>query len=165
MDKYYYLVAQLPTLVFDRDPPLDVDGFLAECEKWVSARDLAVLSEMHLSDTEGEAPGPGVVQEYRAFEKALRGDVAEYRRHRGSDQEYRPSAFPLSAVREGTPLDVERRLLRLRWDTIEELEQAHHFDLGILVLYMLKLQILRRLSTFDREEGLKTFQNLCEVEV
>ena len=165
MDKHYYFVAQLPTLYFDREPAMAVERFLAEGGKWLGERDYAVLSRVDLNETAPSHTVPEALRDYCAFEFDLRSELARWRSTRGTDQEYRPLGFPLSTVREGTPLDVEKRLLRMRWDYLEEREQEHHFDLGVLILYFLKLQILRRLSTFDKEEGLKTFQNLCEVEV
>ena len=165
MDKYYYFVAQLPTLFFDREAPITIEEFLDEGEKWMGSRDFALLSRVDVSHTEANSGDPQVLQNYKAFEFDLRNELALWRGTRGTDQEYRPSGFSLSALREGTPLDVERRLLQWRWDFIDEEEREHHFDLEFLVLYLLKLQILRRLLMFDKEEGLKTFQNLCEAEV
>ena len=165
MDKYYYLVAQLPILFFDQAPPLGINGFLSESEKWMSGRDYALLVQVDMNQSEAPDGAPGVLDDYMTFETHLRSELALWRRSRGTEQEYRPMGFALATVREGTPLEIEKRLLRLRWDYLEEEAHAHHFDLGFLILYFLKLQILRRLSTFDKEEGLKTFQNLCEVDV
>jgi len=165
MDKYYYFVAQLPTLLFDREPLIEIETFLAEGEKWLGDRDYALLARVDMNQAVPESGDPGVLQRYKAFEFGLRNELALWRRTRGTDQEYRPSGFPLSAIREGTPLEVERRLLRWRWDYLDEEEREHHFDLEVLILYFLKLQILRRLFSFDKEQGLKTFQNLCEAEV
>lgn len=165
MDKYYYFVAQLPTLFFDREPLITIEDFLAEGEKWMGSRDYALLSRVEMSRTVPDGGDPEALQRYKAFEFGLRHELALWRRTRGTDQEYRPLGFSLSALREGTPLDGERRLLRWRWDYLDEEERRHHFDLERLILYFLKLQILRRLLSFDKEEGLKTFQTLCEAEV
>ena len=142
-----------------------LDAFLVEAEKWVAGRDYAVLSRVDMNHTDPQAGDSGIFPRYQAVERSLRNELARWRRTRGTDQEYRPSGFLLSILREGTPLDVERRLLRWRWEFLEDEEQEHHFDLELLIIYFLKLQILRRLLTFDKEAGLKTFQNLCEAEV
>jgi uncharacterized protein DUF2764 len=165
MDKYYYFVAQLPTLLFDQAPLMDIESFLAESEKWLGSRDYGLLSKLDIDDAAARAGDPAVLAEYKAFEFGLRTELALWRKARSTDQEYSPMGFPSSILREGTPLDIERALLRLRWDYIEKEESEHHFDLGVLISYLLKLQILRRLLTFDGEEGMKTFRNLCEVEV
>ena len=71
----------------------------------------------------------------------------------------------MTLLKEGTPLDAERRLLRWKWDFLDETEHEHHFDLEFLIIYFLKLQILHRLVSFDAELGLHNYQNLCEAEV
>jgi hypothetical protein len=163
MDKYYYLVSQLPSLFFDRPASIRLADFLQEAEKWLSRRARSILSRVDFNDTALDGKVPQVLRDYKAFETDLRMDLAGWRKSQQDGGEYRPEHFPLSVVTEGTPLDVEKRLLRLRWDFIESLEGEHHFDLGFLVLYCLKLQILRRLSTFNREKGVEVFQEICKV--
>ena len=60
-------------------------------------------------------------------------------------------------------MEIEIKLLELRWKILDEMEREHHFDLGFLILYYLKLQITRRYFQFNKEEGLKKFQMLYEV--
>ena len=36
MDKYYFLIAELPTLFFGKEPAITVEYFLAEAEKWMN---------------------------------------------------------------------------------------------------------------------------------
>lgn len=165
MDKHYYFVSQLPSLFFDVEAGISLEAFFAEGEKWLSDWELDILSRVSTDDTEAVEGDPDVLQGFRAFEFNMRTDLALWRRTRGTDQEYRPSGFPVSIVRDGTPLEAERELLKLRWNYIENEAPAHHYDLEFLILYCLKLQILRRLFSFNKEEGLKTFQTLCEVEV
>jgi len=68
-------------------------------------------------------------------------------------------------IKEGNPLEIEKKLLLLRWNLIEEKQQEHHFDLEFLILYFLKLQILDRLSSFNKEKGQEIFQKISKVDV
>ena len=68
-------------------------------------------------------------------------------------------------MKEGNPLDVEKKLLRIRWELLEAEEAEHHFDLGYLILYYLKLQILDKLSVFDQDAGMETYNTLSKVTV
>ena len=163
MDKYYYFVSQLPALFFDRETYLTIEDYLREAQKWLSERDYEILSGVDIDDVAQAEKAPGALCDYRDFETRLRNDLVRWREAQRAEGEHRPSMFPVSAVKEGNPLDVEKKLLRVRWDFIEQQAQEHHFDLAFLILYLLKLQILRRLFTFDREKGLKIFQTLCEV--
>ena len=66
----------------------------------------------------------------------------------------------MALLKEGNPLEIEKKLLLHRWELIEEKEKTHYFDLGFLILYYIKLQILRRLSLFDKEEGRQVFEGI-----
>ena len=162
MDKYYYFVSQLPLLFFEREAPLVVDDYLEEAKKWLSARDYVILSRVDLDDICPTAHSPVELKEYVKFESRLRNDIAHWRKARQAGQEYRPVSFPPSFVEDGTPLEVEKKLLRLRWAFIEHLEAEHHFDLEFLILYCLKLQILHRLFSFNKEKGASIFNRLYE---
>jgi hypothetical protein len=165
MDKYYYLVAQLPTLAFDRENPISISTFLEEAEKWLSARDLKTLKQARLDASESEKNLPGIFRRYREFESRFRRELGEWRRSLRDGSETRPETFSPSLVKEGNPLDVEKKLLARRWEAIGEEEKDHHFDLGILILYYLKLQILQRLSVYHKEKGMEHFQTMSRVTV
>jgi hypothetical protein len=160
MDKHYYLVSQLPILFFDRELPVSIKWFLQEAEKWLRVREYRFLLSVDINDFHIDDKGPSVWQEFKKFENLFRNDLVAWRRSLHTDMEYKPSTFPISMVKEGNPLDVEKKLLKYRWKVLEEMELDHHFDLGFLVLYYLKLQILRRLSLFDKESGMGVFQQI-----
>jgi len=159
MASHYYLVAQLPMLAFDRDPGITSEAFLQEAQKWLSGADYRALAGCMLLDTGSRKSGPGLFLAYREFERQFRQELASWRKARRENQELKLS-FPAALVREGNPLEVEKKLLRHRWDYIDALTFGHHFDLDFLCAYYLKLQILNRLSLYDREKGLKIFGNL-----
>jgi len=162
MDKYYYLAAQLPFLKFNERTYLTRKGFLAEAKKWLSEGDFKLLSRLELSDFHPRPDDFGILLEYKNFEKALRQEIALTRGAMAS-AEYRPRKILKPKLLEGSPLDVERKLLRFRWEFIEEKEADNYFNLEFLILYFLKLQILERLFTFDKDKGTAIFDKLCEI--
>ncbi len=165
MDKYYYIVSQLPMLFFDKETFMTIEYFLQESAKWLSSKDYEVLSRIDINDISLEKMGPKLWLQYREFEYEFRNDLALWRKSSQVGQEYKPNSFALTLVKEGNPLEVEKRLLKRRWDFIEALEQGHHFDLEFIILYYLKLQILQRLFQFNKEKGMITFQNISRVTV
>ena len=165
MDKYYYVIAQLPMLTFDKPSPMTIEHFLDETEKWLSPRDYSILSGIELDDTEYSGRGSAALRKIRSFEYLFRKELALWRQSQKKDGEYKPETFNLSLIQEGNPLEIERKILKWRWDFIESVEKDHHFDLDVLILYFLKLWILKRLSTFIREEGLERFRNLVSAEL
>jgi len=165
MDKYYYFVAQLPMLFFGRETNMSMDYFLAEAEKWLSAKDFRLLSQVDINDFSLAGKFPPTLLNYKRFESSLRDDIFNWRLAKQNNQDYKPVSFPVSVIKEGNPLEIELKLMKLKWDFIDEMEHEHHFDLGFIILYYLKLQILRRLFTFNKEKGLEKFQKLYEVNI
>ncbi len=163
MDKYYYLIAELPTLFFEKEPSITVEKFLEEARNWMDARDYQVLSQVDINDFITEKKIENLYDQLKAFESDIRTDVGLWREAQKQNQEYKPASFPVSTIKEGNPLEIEIRLMEMRWQFIDELERSHHFDLGFLISYYLKLQILRRYFTFNKEQGLKKFQKLSEA--
>ena len=163
MDKYYYLIAELPTLFFGKEAAMTIEKFLAEAQNWMDARDYHILSQVDMNDFDAKKRVNPVYDEFKLFENQIRSDIALWREAQKKNQEYKPSNFPVSMIKEGNPLEIEIRFMELRWQFIDELEREHHFDLGFLILYYLKLQILQRYYIFNKEQGLKKFQKLCEV--
>ncbi len=163
MDKYYYLVAQLPLLFFDREAPMSTEAFLREAEKWMSPGDFERLRRARYDSTDLTLSKPKLLRQYVEREEAFRRDLAAWRRAQREGQEFKPESFPPSLVKEGNPLEVEKNLLLYRWKFIEELEPDHHFDLEALILYFFKLQILEQLAIYDKEKGRQVFRTLSKV--
>lgn len=165
MDKYIYFVSQLPALLFDQEPLITVENFLVEAEKWLSGKDLSILSDVSLTGIGLRDDDPDVLRLYKITESEFLDELVRWRKTRESDQEYKPRTFSVAALKEGTPLDAERRLLLWKWDLLDRHEHEHHFDLEFLIIYFLKLQILHRLVSFNTELGLQNYHSLCEAEV
>ena len=163
MDKYYYLASQLPLLFFGQQPPTTRESFLEEAQKWLSPKDLAVITNISIDDFVPHSSDPAVVREYKMFERQVRNDILLWRKARTQQTGYSSSVVPSSLLREGNPLDVERKLLQLRWEFIAEKAREHYFDVEFLVLYLLQLHILQRLTTFNKEKGMEKFRQVCEV--
>jgi len=163
MDKYYYLIAQLPVLYFERQPALTIEQFLNEAGKWLSPEDLKQLEQVELAATEIRKSDPAIMKQVKEFELALRRELVNWRTAQKKNQDYKIAAFPANLVREGDPLTVEKNLLLWRWQYLETLEFGHYFDLDFLFLYYLRLQILQRLFTFDKKLGREKYQQYLEM--
>ena len=163
MDKYYYFVSQLPSLTFADESEMTVDNFLTEAQKWVSTKDYDILTKVDINNFDSSQKTNRVFFQYKKFESELRTDIALWRDAERRDLDYKPQSFPASLIKENNPLEVEIKFMEKRWSFIDEMEREHHFDLGFIILYYLKLQILRRYFTFNKEMGLQKFQQLYEV--
>ena len=104
-----------------------------------------------------------MVKCWKAFDRDLRGELAGVRR---AKREGARESIPMQLkdiFEEHTPLHMEKRIEEKRWAFLDEKEFGYHFDIYALSLYYLKLQILERLSVFDKERGREAFEELCEV--
>ena len=165
MDKYYYFVAQLPMLFYGKESDITSEHFLDEAKKWLSNKDYNILSRISVDDFDVKAKSNKVLTAFKIYESNIRTDIAMWRKAKKIDQDYKPSTFAPSIIKEGNPLEIEKKLLELRWAFLDEMEREHNFDLGFLILYYLKLQILKRLFTFNKEKGLNKFQKFYEVSI
>ncbi|MFO8052381.1 MAG: DUF2764 family protein [Candidatus Omnitrophota bacterium] len=163
MDKYYYLITQLPFLKFGEQNHLNKDSFLEEAKKWLTESDFKKLQKADIDDLEKRTKA-GFLQEYKKFELTLRKELAAYRENKKKQQEYQPKEVLKKSLLEGNPLEVEKKLLYYRWQQIEESSKDYVFNLEAIIAYFLKLQILEKVLSFDKEKGTKKFDSLTEVE-
>jgi len=163
MDKYIYFAAQLPMLVFDKEPVTGIDAFLGEGQKWLSDSDYDLLSNVSINETESGKADPAALREYKLYEFVLRTELMQYRQSLKARQEHKPQLFSPMVLKEGNPLDVEKKLLLLRWNILGELEFGHYSDIEFFIIYYLKLQILQRLQQFDKEQGKDKFLTYTEL--
>ena len=166
MDRYYYLIPSLPLLKFPKKPYLTGEEFIAEAEKWLTVEDFAILSQVDINNfilDEKDAP---IVRIYKDFEYSIRAELASFRIAKKKNTEYKIRQDLSQIIQQDyNPLEIETRLLQLRWDFLEEQEVSHFFDLDFLIIYYLKLQILQRLFSFDKERGRERFQISSSVEL
>lgn len=162
MDKYIYFAAEMPMLKWDDEGPvISIGHFLEEAEKWMTPSDYSVLARSVIHNYALEDIR-GIFREYRDFEYGLRRELAEYRKAAKEGYEYKFTGIPSRLVKEGDPLEVEIALIRYRWQWLEDHEFGHYSDLDFFVLYYLKLQLLKRLSRFEKEAGEEAFRQVIE---
>jgi hypothetical protein len=164
MDKYYYFAAQLPLLTFENEEFPSIEWFLREADKWMDDRDLNQLKAVNLDPLAmGRVTNP-TARDWYDFELRLRTELMRWRQSQRENYEYRVTAFPMSLVKEGNPLEVEKKLLQLRWQYLDELSSGHYSDLDFFVVYYLKLLILERLAAMDTVRGQERFEQVTRLE-
>jgi len=164
MDKYIYFATEMPLLKFGSEKFPSKDDFLAEAEKWMSPKDLSALVEVDLNDY-SIRDAKGIYAGFLEFEYAIRRELAAARKAAKEGHEYKSSLLPASFLKEGTPLEREKKILSMHWDWLEDAEFGHYSDWDFFCIYFLKLQILERLSVFDQKEGHKAFETAVEKSI
>ncbi|MDR2783890.1 MAG: DUF2764 domain-containing protein, partial [Treponema sp.] len=180
MAAYYYLIPQLPSLSYNAPLPMTSQAFLDLCKKELSSSDTPLLDLCALDpDTrQGEVPAyaesapassSGFVDAWRAWERALRLNLARYRsqklKREGGIVE--PPAYPAdaaaaakAAVAIESPLEAELFLDQARWNAIEAIQGLTYFGENAVYAYLLKLRLLERKALFKAEEGFAEYKML-----
>ncbi|MGB3242016.1 MAG: DUF2764 family protein [Candidatus Omnitrophota bacterium] len=161
--KYYYLVASLPYLKFGDGSPISRELFISECEKWLMPEDMGIVTAANLWRGEAAEKGAAVLAEWNDFNEGKRKEEARIRAAKKAKVQVKIPDSLKSAMEKETPLQIEIALEKIRWDYLEEKSAGYMFDVNWLALYFLKLQILERLATFDKDKGESFFYELCEV--
>ena len=172
---YIYLLSSLPYLDFEQKPPLSYEDFIRQCAPLIeeNARIQLEQARIHFESVNIESIHNPALRAWLAFENTLRSELVKVREkalNRHAEPFVRPEggfhAEPLallpSALEEASPYRREMNLLQMRWNFLTRLESAYVFNLSALVLYGLKLQLLERRASFEKEKGRQTLQSLLE---
>ena len=172
MNQYYYTVASLPMLFYDQDLPISREEFMERCGIELADEDMDLIKKTSIQDLDTTDPTCPVLEAWRAWEKALRNELVKLRAQaKGWDAEeslretediFGVQQVAREAFAQDSPLQGEDVLNRARWSFLDDIERGHHFDTEKLAVYSLKLQLLERKASFDREEGSQAFENVVE---
>ena len=178
---YYYLVAQLPSLIYGQNIPMSSEAFLALAREQMSSKDAAVLDYCTLDpdplvDEESgatyENPPPktasSLVNNWKKWERTLRLNLAKTRAQELKRQPpaevpedpHDAAAVAKTALYMESPLEAEQYLDKARWDAIENFQGIDIFSENTLYAYLLKLLLMERKALFNAEEGYTEYKGL-----
>ena len=164
MASYYYLIASLPELKADGEMPITYEEFLSMCRSNVSEKDMELLEGLTLSSTEGP-----LVEEWSRFYGALKKEL-NYQRSLNLGRSY-SSAYEKdglaaqvaqAALSAKNPLEAEKILLQYEFDGLDSLVGLHMFDDHVLFGYAIKLKLLERQTSFEKDKGKAEFKSLFD---
>jgi len=177
VSQYYYLLATLPYLSFEQSQALDVEAFLAVCKEQLSASDYETLVS--------SAPGAGNSQSLvasvklaRSYEQGLRNALVKLRAAKlgwdttslrtTEDANDFTDLHPVmevarSALNADNPYEAEEILDRFRFRLLEGMEVGHYFDIDRVVLYYLKLLVVKRRLDFVVARGQEAYRTQYEA--
>lgn len=161
---YYYLISSLPMLKSDGDMPLSYDEFLNLCRDTLSDSKYELLKNLTLSSNKGP-----LISEWAKFYTVIKEELTYQRNVRLGRKAVTPSIreegvtkLISSAMNNKNPLVAEEMLLSLEFEKLDELVGVHYFDDYALIGYALKLKLLERKSSFNKEKGKAEFGRITE---
>jgi len=163
MAGHQYLIAQLPMYPFEAEEKdlVRKEVFLELAAANLSKAEFAELCRANIATHAQKDLRNPTMKAYARFERQLREELAQCRKAANCDCEHKPVLFPVAMLKDGNPLEIETRLLKFRWDRLSEMEFGHHFDLDVIILFYLKLQLLYRKASFLPGPGLDAFTRIC----
>ena len=180
MGSYYYLAAQLPSLVYGQVAPMSSSVFLDLARNAMSPGDAALLDHCALDPDPGKVQEPSYkdpslptgsefIDQWKEWERALRLNLARFRAQKAKreaplvEAPEHPSAAAAAAkaaVAMDSPLEAELFLDKSRWDAINALQGINYFSENTIYAYLLKLYLLERRAVFKTEEGFAEYKGL-----
>lgn len=172
MAAYYFQVASLPMLLWDRKAPFSLDHFISLLGSGVSPVDQEAILACTIDGSLPKGKMSSLGKSYWTLEKSLRNELVRLRSNskakEGKADLVEPEENPYvvevaaNAFKAASPLEAERVINQWRWKMIDELQSGHLFDADFLTGYYLKLQLLVRMNQFDLEKGKVHFQSIYE---
>jgi len=167
---YYYLVASLPMLRFDDDPPITMERFLESCSQSLGAKDFHLVSELVSDNLSSIAHESGFLAQWDRFNRSLKGTLRVLRAQdlnrtpTEASTDFETDVHVKDIVRQAMqaehPLEAELMLILFQWRKAEELSQYHAFDREVIFTYAIQLALLERKALFTPMEGLAEFKRL-----
>ena len=172
MTQYYYTVSTLPFLTYETEGQMEPEDFLEMCGDWLTPGDQKVLSSCSLTDFPGKSPS-FALSSWARWERSLRNELVKLRApKRGVEPEtylkpgeeiLESAEIARNAFALDSALSAEDLLDRERWIFLDNQERGHYFDLEKLIVYYLKLQLLKRKQKFSVEQGKNQFAKAYET--
>ena len=183
MGSYYYLVSQLPYLIFGQPPPMSSYAFKDMAKLNLNGHDSGLLDMVEIDPQphkEGDAPsysepspscGSAFIDNWREWERTLRLNLAKQRavKTKRENANIAEAPFiPADAVQAAaravataeSPLEGEMLIDRARWNAIEAFQGIDYFSINSVFAYMLKLLLLERRELFQTETGFAEYKSL-----
>ena len=173
MGSYYYLMAQLPFLVYEQKPPMSSGAFIALCKPLISEKDAALIERLAIEpDFNASSPtGCAFIDGWREWERSFALNLAKHRAvkiKRENVLTSEPPPYPQDAAvtaakavnGDSSPLDAEILIDKARWSAIDNFAGIDYFGINTVYAYFLKLLLLERRQAFNVETGFSEYKSL-----
>ena len=153
-----YLMSSLPSLSFGQAPPISLEEFRDMARSELSARSFKTLERVSMRDEDSN--GRKIkLKGLRRMHTGLLKDMAEIRNSRMEKRQARLDLLP-DTVLEANPLDREMEIINWQWDYLDALVASKSFTLSEVIVYKLKLQLLIRMHSFNKERGVQVLDSV-----
>ena len=153
-----YLMSSLPSLSFGQAPPVSLEEFSDMARSELSARGFKALSRVSMRDEYSKVRKIKLKGLHKMHAGLLK-DMTEIRNSRIEKRPVRLDLLP-DTVLEANPLDREMEIIHWQWDYLDALVASKSFTLSEVIVYKLKLQLLFRMNSFNKERGIQVLDSV-----
>lgn len=149
MSNLVYLMTSLPSLTFGQVPPISIDEFNRDAKSQLSARHFKIVESIGIQLMDAKKGG---MRNVVALLNDVQQDLSEIRNAKVQKRQPQLERLP-KTVLSGNPLLREEQIMQWQWEELDTIEAGKTFTLTEVLVYKLKLQIISRLHSFDKEKG------------
>lgn len=172
MSNYYYLVAQLPAVVFSSDSkatlPISFDYFKDLCARFLDGDVLEQINSLSLEPPKEPADtGFCFLNKWYSWERSLRLALAQQRATKMQKNFDCPEAATVTqdiqqlartACAFDSPLEAEQFLNKERLKMIDDFSSIDAFCADAVLAYGVKLLLASRIQKFDENAGMESYR-------
>lgn len=147
-----YLISSLPSLSFGERPPISLEEFDEVTRKELPGKSYAMLEAVNVRIADCKN-SDALARKIYAILEEMHQEIDTIRQSKQRAQAATNDLVP-GGSQIANPLEREKIIMKWLWDRIEDLESGKTFTLTEVVAYKLKLQILHRMHSFDKEKGI-----------
>lgn len=170
MGQYYFLVSSLPYLGKDIQVQLTVKEFKNLCKEQMSSGDYKIIEKCELNNFNLKEPFNKTFSKWQIREINLRNELLKLRAQGKNIQADKyfilcntiteVDEIAKNAFNQNSPLDAENILDNARWIFLDNLEVGNYFNIDKLILYSLKLQLLAKKASYNKDKGTEVFNKI-----
>ena len=165
---YYYLVAQLPCLLYEQKPPMSAAAFKEMAMSLMEEKDADLMKYLVIGEDDQKPTGCDFIDEWREWEHTLLLNLAKQRAIKMKRDipldapvySVEPAAAASKAIDEYSPFEGEIILDKARWHAVNSLAGSDYFHRNNIYAYYLKLLLLERRQSFDADKGFAEYKSL-----
>jgi len=156
MSNLVYLMTSLPSLTFGKVPPISIDEFNSDAKSQLSARHFKIVESV---DMQKMNAAKGGLKSIKSLLNDVQHDLSEIRNANAQKRQPKLERLPRTVLA-GNPLVREKKIMQCQWEELDSIEAGKTFTLTEVLVYKLKLQIITRLHSFDKEDGAKVLKSV-----
>ena len=149
MSNMVYLMTSLPSLSFGQVPPISIDEFNRDAKSQLSASHFKKVESVDIQKMDATKGG---MKSITFLLNEIQHDLSEIRSAKAEKRQPKLERLPKRVIT-GNPLEREEQIMKWQWEELDTIEAGKTFTLTEVLVYKLKLQIISRLHSFDKEKG------------